>query len=266
MTVDSIDLDVRNVTVRFGGIVAVNDASVYAKGGEITGLIGPNGAGKTTFFNACSGRNRPEAGSVTLGGEQLDGHSVAGRARRGLGRTFQRMELFNDLTVADNVRTGPTAYFASNRRIFGIASPLLGQLYATRNEAREINRRTEDALSRCGIEGLADRIPGELSTGQRRLVELARAIATPFTFLMLDEPSSGLDVSETKEFARVLTDHVAETGYGILLVEHDMALVADVCARIYVLDFGKIIYEGSTADALNSDTVKVAYLGEVAEV
>jgi ABC-type branched-subunit amino acid transport system ATPase component len=263
---DTIDLDVRNVTVRFGGITAVSDASVYAKGGEITGLIGPNGAGKTTFFNACSGRNRPESGSVSLGGERLDGHGVANRARRGLGRTFQRMELFSDLTVAENVRTGPTAYFASNRTLFGIPSPLLGQMYATREETREIHQRTEGALLRCGIEGLADRTPAELSTGQRRLVELARAIATPFTFLLLDEPSSGLDVAETKEFARVLTDHVTETGYGILIVEHDMALVADVCTRIYVLDFGKIIYEGTTAEALSSATVKVAYLGEVAEV
>jgi len=262
---DAIDLDVRNVTVRFGGITAVSDASVYAKGGEITGLIGPNGAGKTTFFNACSGRNRPESGSVVLGGERLDGHGVAHRARLGLGRTFQRMELFNNLTVAENVRTGPTAYFAAHRTTFGLANPLLGQMYATRKEAQEINQRAEGAMIRCGIEGLADRTPDELSTGQRRLVELARAIATPFTFLLLDEPSSGLDVAETKEFARVLTDHVAETGYGILIVEHDMALVADVCTRIYVLDFGKIIYEGTTAEALNSDTVKVAYLGEVAE-
>jgi ABC-type branched-subunit amino acid transport system ATPase component len=263
---NAIDLDVRNVTVRFGGITAVSDASVYAKGGEITGLIGPNGAGKTTFFNACSGRNRPESGSVVLGGARLDGHGVAHRARLGLGRTFQRMELFNNLTVAENVRTGPTAYFAAHRTLFGIPNPLLGQMYATRKEAREINERSERAMIRCGIEGLADRTPDQLSTGQRRLVELARAVATPFTFLLLDEPSSGLDVAETKEFARVLTDHVAETGYGILLVEHDMALVADVCTRIYVLDFGKIIYEGTTTEALDSDTVKVAYLGEVAEV
>jgi ABC-type branched-subunit amino acid transport system ATPase component len=261
---ETVDLDVRNVTVRFGGIVAVNDATVYARGGEITGLIGPNGAGKTTFFNACSGRNRPETGSIVLGGERLDGHGAANRAHRGLGRTFQRMELFDSLTVAENVRTGPAAYFSSHRKLFGIANPLLGQLYSTRKESREINRRAEDAIKHCGIEALVDRTTGGLSTGQRRLVELARAIATPFKFLLLDEPSSGLDVAETKEFGKVLTDHVAETGYGILIVEHDMALVADICTRIYVLDFGKIIYEGTTAEALSSDTVKAAYLGEVA--
>jgi ABC-type branched-subunit amino acid transport system ATPase component len=261
---ERIDLDVKNVTVRFGGIVAVNDATVYAKGGEITGLIGPNGAGKTTFFNACSGRNRPESGTIVLGGQHLDTHGKAKRAHMGLGRTYQRMELFDSLTVRDNVRTGPAAYFSSHRKLFGLPNPVLGQLYSTRSETREVNRRATEAMARCGIEGLAGKTAGGLSTGQRRLVELARAIATPFTFLLLDEPSSGLDVAETKEFGRVLTDYVAQTGYGILIVEHDMALVADICTRIYVLDFGKVIYEGTTAQALKSDTVKAAYLGDVA--
>jgi ABC-type branched-subunit amino acid transport system ATPase component len=260
---EQIDLDVHHITVRFGGIVAVSDATIYAKGGEITGLIGPNGAGKTTFFNACSGRNRPESGSVVLGGVHLDGHGAADRARRGLGRTFQRMELFDSLTVGENVRTGPAAYYSAHRRMFGLPNQLLGQLYSTRKETKEIDRRTEEALRRCGIANLIERAAGGLSTGQRRLVELARAIATPFTFLLLDEPSSGLDVAETKQFGNVLTEYVAETGCGILIVEHDMALVADVCTRIYVLDFGKIIYEGTTAEALRSDTVKAAYLGEV---
>jgi len=258
-----IDLDVRNVTVRFGGIVAVNDASVYAKGGEITGLIGPNGAGKTTFFNACSGRNRPESGSVVLGGEHLDGHGAANRAHRGLGRTFQRMELFDSLTVLENVRTGPAAYFSSHRKVFGVPNPLLGQLYSTRKETKEINTRAEDAIRHCGIERLAEKTTGGLSTGQRRLVELARAIATPFKFLLLDEPSSGLDVSETHVFGRALVDYVAQTGVGILIVEHDMTLVSEICSRIYVLDFGKIIYEGTTKEALDSPLVKAAYLGEV---
>jgi ABC-type branched-subunit amino acid transport system ATPase component len=117
-------------------------------------------------------------------------------------------------------------------------------------------------MERCGISHLARKTVVDLSTGQRRLVELARAIATPFKFLLLDEPSSGLDASETHAFGKVLTDHVAESGVGILLVEHDMALVAEICERIYVLDFGKIIYEGTTNDALSSDLVRSAYLGE----
>ena len=251
----SVDLVVENVTVKFGGITAVNNASVTARGGQITGLIGPNGAGKTTFFNACSGRNRPVSGSVRLGEQRLDGHSSSNRAHRGLGRTFQRMELFESMTVLENVRTGPAAMFSSRR--------LLGQLYSTRSETREVASRASDALERCGISQLARRTVGDLSTGQRRLVELARAIATPFSFLLLDEPSSGLDVSETDAFGKVLTDYVRDTGCGILIVEHDMALVSDICDQIYVLDFGKIIYQGTTAEALSSDLVRAAYLGEV---
>ncbi|MCW2616090.1 MAG: transporter ATP-binding protein [Frankiales bacterium] len=249
------DLRVEGVTVRFGGITAVNDATLTARGGAITGLIGPNGAGKTTLFNACSGLNRPVSGTVHLGEQKLDGHSSSNRAHRGLGRTFQRMELFESMTVLDNVRTGPAAMFSSQR--------LLGQLFSTPKETREIAERAADALDRCGITHLAKRTVGDLSTGQRRLVELARAVATPFTFLLLDEPSSGLDPSETDAFGEVLTSHVRETGVGVLIVEHDMALVSGVCEQIYVLDFGKIIYSGTTQEALASDLVRAAYLGEV---
>jgi ABC-type branched-subunit amino acid transport system ATPase component len=254
----SIDLEITGITVRFGGIVAVNDATLLARGGQITGLIGPNGAGKTTLFNACSGRNRPAAGTVRLGDHHLDGHGSANRAHRGLGRTFQRMELFESMTVQENVRTGVAAMYSSNR--------LLGQLFSTRRESRDIATRAADAMDRCRLSQLASSTVGDLSTGQRRLVELARAIATPFTFLLLDEPSSGLDVSETEAFGKVLTDYVQETGVGILIVEHDMGLVADVCQQIYVLDFGKIIYSGTTQDALSSDLVRAAYLGEVSVV
>ncbi|MGQ0631371.1 MAG: ABC transporter ATP-binding protein [Sporichthyaceae bacterium] len=250
----SVDLDVKNVTVRFGGIVAVNDATVYAKAGEITGLIGPNGAGKTTFFNACTGRNRPQSGTVRLGEQDLHGHRSSNRAHHGLGRTFQRMELFESLTVQENVRTGPAAFYSSYRP--------LGLIYSTRKETKQIKERSDDAMEHCGIMKLKDKVVGDLSTGQRRLVELARGIATPFKFLLLDEPSSGLDVTETHSFGKVLTDWVKETGNGLLIVEHDMALVSEICDQIFVLDFGKIIYSGRTAEALRSDIVRAAYLGE----
>ncbi|MGQ0466717.1 MAG: ABC transporter ATP-binding protein [Sporichthyaceae bacterium] len=253
----SIDLDVKNVTVRFGGIVAVNDATVYAKGGEITGLIGPNGAGKTTFFNACTGRNSPQSGTIRLGDKDLHGMRPSHRAHHGLGRTFQRMELFDDLTVRENVRTGPAAFFSSSRP--------LGLIYSTRKETRQINQVAEESMEHCSIGHLANKTVGDLSTGQRRLVELARAIATPFKFLLLDEPSSGLDVQESTAFGKVLQDWVAETGNGILIVEHDMPLVAEICQQIYVLDFGKIIYSGTTKEALASPLVKAAYLGEMVD-
>jgi ABC-type branched-subunit amino acid transport system ATPase component len=248
------DLSVEGIIVRFGGIVAVNDVTLHAPAGAITGLIGPNGAGKTTTFNACTGRVRVSAGTVRLGDTVLNHHGSANRASRGLGRTFQRMELFESMTVGDNVRLGPEAFFSSRH--------FWGQLISSRSETKEIAARAAAAMERRGIDNIAGAIVGDLSTGQRRLVEMARAIATPFAFLLLDEPSSGLDVSETVQFGDVLLDFVEETGTGILLVEHDMDLVARVCQYIYVLDFGRLIYAGSRADTLSSPLVKAAYLGE----
>ena len=136
-------------------------------------------------------------------------------------------------------------------------------IYSTRKETKQIKENAVEAMERCALGPLQNKVVGDLSTGQRRLVELARAIATPFKFLLLDEPSSGLDVSETHSFGKVLTDWVKETGFGILIVEHDMALVSEICDQIYVLDFGKIIYSGTTKQALSSDLVKAAYLGEL---
>jgi ABC-type branched-subunit amino acid transport system ATPase component len=153
------------------------------------------------------------------------------------------------------VETGPAAFYSSFRP--------LGLIYSTRKESKQIKARAIEAMEHCNIAHLQNKIVGDLSTGQRRLVELARAIATPFKFLLLDEPSSGLDVQETHQFGKVLTDWVNETGFGILIVEHDMALVSEICQQIYVLDFGKIIYQGTTKEALSSDLVKAAYLGEV---
>jgi ABC-type branched-subunit amino acid transport system ATPase component len=163
------------------------------------------------------------------------------------------MELFDSMTVSENVALGPEAGFAARRP--------WGQLFEPRSERAEIVQRRDDAMARCGISHLAGKVAGELSTGQRRLVELARAIASPFRFLLLDEPSSGLDVRETIYFGQVLCDYVADTGVGILLVEHDMALVADVCSYIYVLDFGQLIFEGTTRETLTSEIVRAAYLG-----
>jgi ABC-type branched-subunit amino acid transport system ATPase component len=241
------------VTVRFGGLIAVDDVSLEAPGGTITGLIGPNGAGKTTMFNACTGMVPAASGRIRLGESILDGRSISSRASHGLGRTFQRMELFNSMTVAENVSVGAEANYSSRHP--------WGQFIGTRGERREVAARTASAIERCGIQNLAGRLVGDLSTGQRRLVELARAIATPFECLLLDEPSSGLDVQETETFGRIISDFVAESGVGILLVEHDMALVSSVCSFIYVLDFGRLIFAGSTEDTLASPSVRASYLG-----
>jgi ABC-type branched-subunit amino acid transport system ATPase component len=253
-----VDLLVTDVTVRFGGLVAVNGVTLVAPSNSITGLIGPNGAGKTTTFNACTGAVPVAAGTVRLGNAVLDGLTPAQRAQRGLGRTFQRMELFDGMTVAENVAMGPEAHLAGRRP--------WSQLMASLRQRRAIRDSAEVAMERCGITGLADRLAGDCSTGQRRLIELARALATPFRFLLLDEPSSGLDHHETEAFGRILEDIVAETGKGILLVEHDMALVRAVCRSAYVLEFGTLIAEGPTAEVMADPVVQAAYLGTEAEV
>lgn len=253
MTQDESGLVVQDVVVRFGGHVAVNQLSLTAPQGQITGLIGPNGAGKTTTFNACCGLLRPSAGHVRLNGEDVTGRSPQYRARKGMGRTFQRMELFDSLPVRDNVALGREC------RIAGGAA--WRHVRGSRSDARALARVTSDALDRCGIADLAGRKPAELSTGQRRLVELARCIAGGFAVMLLDEPSSGLDKSETRLFAEILRSLVREEGVGILLVEHDMALVMSVCDYIHVLDFGQPLFQGTPAETLHSPTVRAAYLG-----
>jgi ABC-type branched-subunit amino acid transport system ATPase component len=179
--------------------------------------------------------------------------SASSRARLGLGRTFQQIELFDSLTVVENVALGREASLAG-------ANPLT-QVVSRPSEARAVRRSALGALELCGIDHLADMTAGSLSTGQQRLVELARCLAGPFRLLLLDEPSSGLDPSETHHFGEILQRVVDERGVGILLVEHDMALVMEVCAHIYVLDFGVPIFDGSPPDVTSSPAVQAAYLG-----
>jgi ABC-type branched-subunit amino acid transport system ATPase component len=252
------DLTLSDITVRFGGLTAVDGVSLHGQAGEVTGLIGPNGAGKTTTFNATTGVVDLASGSVRLGDRVLDRKSTAGRARAGLGRTFQRMELFDSMTVADNVALGPEMRMAADHSWRHLAS--------TRRSVREVRRHRDAAISRCGIESLAERPAGELSTGQRRLVELARAMASQFDFLLLDEPSSGLDGRETEHFTGLLQRIVEQEGIGLLVVEHDMSLVRSLCTDIYVLDFGKLICSGPADEVLGSEVVKAAYLGDEAVV
>ena len=249
-------LVVDELSVHFGGVRAVNGVTLKAPGGMITGLIGPNGAGKTTIFNACSGLNRPSSGRILFHGVDVGHEGPAHRARRGLGRTFQRTELFNSLTVRQNVEMGREAALAGSNP--------LAQLVGSRQSSRLISQVAEEALAITGTTRLADIQAGLLPIGQRRLVELARALAGPFDLLLLDEPSSGLDGRETEEFGRVLQNVVREEGRGILLVEHDMTLVREVCDYVYVLDFGLLIFQGTTDEMQNSDEVRAAYLGDLA--
>jgi ABC-type branched-subunit amino acid transport system ATPase component/branched-subunit amino acid ABC-type transport system permease component len=247
-------LRLEDVTVRFGGLIAVDNASLLAPTGRITGLIGPNGAGKTTMFDVCSGLLKPNHGGVSLDGHSLVHTGPGGRARAGLGRTFQRMELFDTLSVWENVRIGGEGPSAG-------PNPLR-HLRSGRAEERRVREATGAALESCGLETMRGVAVGELSTGQRRLVELARCLAGPFRILLLDEPSSGLDHAETERFGEILQHVVATRGIGVLLVEHDMNLVRDVCDHIYVLDFGRMLFEGSPDDVAASPVVRAAYLGD----
>jgi len=246
-------LRLEHLKVEFGGVVAVDDLTIEMHTGMITGLIGPNGAGKTTTFNAISGLNRPASGAIMLNGSGITHYGPAARARHGLGRTFQQMELFDSLTVDENVRLGYEGSFAG-------ANPL-GHLLSSRARAEESRAVAAQMMELCGIKDLATRQVGALSTGQRRLVEFARSLATNPRFLLLDEPSSGLDRNETDRFALVLRKVVSERGLGLLLVEHDMTLVTSVCDHIYVLDFGRQIFEGSASEVMTAPIVQAAYLG-----
>jgi ABC-type branched-subunit amino acid transport system ATPase component/branched-subunit amino acid ABC-type transport system permease component len=248
-------LEVRQLSVRFGGVHAVNDLTLAAPRGRITGLIGPNGAGKTTTFNACSALTRASFGEVLLHGRNVTREGAPKRARQGLGRTFQRIELFDSLTVRQNVAMGCEASIAG-------ANPIT-QMFGSRRSGRLVDESVDEALSRTGTESIAETQAGLLSIGQRRLVELARSIAGPFDLLLLDEPSSGLDGHETEQFGNILNNLAREHDVGMLLVEHDMTLVREVCDYLYVLDFGRLIFEGTPSEMHQSDAVRAAYLGNI---
>lgn len=245
-----------DLTVRFGGNVAVDGVSFEAPPAQVTGLIGPNGAGKTTTFNACCGLLRPSAGEVVLDRRDVTGWAPPARAQRGLGRTFQRMNLFDTLTVEQNVALAREARMAGSHP--------LKQLWCSPAQRRVVHQATEDALEICGLGPLRSQLAGALSTGQRRLVDLAKVLAGGFSMLLLDEPSSGLDNTETARFGQIVAHVVAERGCGVLLVEHDMTLVMSICDYLYVLDFGKLIFKGTPDEVRASDAVRAAYLGSEA--
>jgi ABC-type branched-subunit amino acid transport system ATPase component len=247
-------LRVEGLHVAYRGNVAVEEATFDVPSGRITGLIGPNGAGKTTTFNACNGLVEADRGRVFLSGVDVTARSTAHRARLGMGRTFQQVQVCSGMTVRANVALGAEVSL--------IGSNPLRQFAGGRQERREVERRTGEAMAQCGIGELAERSASLLSTGQRRLVELARVLAGGYSLLLLDEPSSGLDEQETDRFGQILLDVVAERDIAILLVEHDMSLVMSVCSYIYVLDFGVMIFEGTPGEVQSSPKVRSAYLGE----
>ncbi|MFI5053823.1 MAG: ABC transporter ATP-binding protein, partial [Acidimicrobiia bacterium] len=246
-------IEVVSLTVRYGGVIALDHVSLAAPTGRVTGLIGPNGSGKTTLFNACSGLVRPAGGKLLLHGRDLARSAPAARARRGIGRTFQLPELFDSLSVRETVALGREAALAGGR----LGSQLIGR----RGDQSRIDRAVAEAVELTGIEPLLGARLGALGSAERRLVELARCLAGPFDVLLLDEPSAGLDRAESERFVGIVRDVVSVRDAAVLLVEHDMSVVMGVCEYIYVLDFGELVFEGDAEAVRASSVVRAAYLG-----
>ncbi len=237
-------LEVTAMTKRFGGLTAVDSVDLTVQPGQITALIGPNGAGKTTMFNCLSGVLTPTSGAVSLDGQDISGLPVHKRAQLGLGRTFQRLEVFSGMTVRDNLLVA--AEQVRSRREHG------------RRGAEAV---ADEALAAVGLQDRQDLLAGELSTGVLRLVELGRALAIRPRVLLLDEPASGLDSTESLAFEGILRE-VAASGISVLIVEHDVEMVMRLSDTIYVVDFGKLIASGTPVEVSNDPAVRKAYLGE----
>jgi branched-chain amino acid transport system ATP-binding protein len=236
------------LSVRYGGLVANDRVDLSVEPGEVVGLIGPNGAGKTTFVDAVTGFTAAE-GEVFLGGQRIDSLPAHLRRRRGLSRTWQAGELFGNLTVAQNIEVAaaPGGFGAIVRDLFG----------RRRTSLRKI---VKQALHTVGLGHIEDTVTRDLSLGQQKLVGVARALAGDCQVVLLDEPAAGLDSQESIEFAdRVRA--IARGGRGVLLIDHDMSLVLGVCDRIYVMEFGKVIFTGTPAQARTDPGVIAAYLG-----
>jgi branched-chain amino acid transport system ATP-binding protein len=239
------------VTVNFGGNRALLDVDVTVRAGEITGLIGPNGAGKTTLFNVVTGMLSPTAGRILFDGRDVSRLETHKRAWLGIARTFQRLELFVDLSVRDNLRVA--CEIRNTWRTFG-----------RRGRRLDVAEETERVLDLVGLTARADDGVAELPTGTARVVELARALMIQPRVLLLDEPASGQTDDETRAFEGLLERLVREGGLTVFLIEHDMGLVMEVCDRIHVLDYGEIIAVGSPAEVRDDARVIDAYLGTTA--
>jgi len=236
-------LSVEGVSVRFGGLMAVDNVDLGADAGYVTGLIGPNGAGKTTLFNVVTGLQEPNGGQVVLDGRDITAARTHRRARLGLARTFQRLEVFGSLTARENVL---------------VAAEIRKRWSRDGSNPAQV---AETLIDRVGVRHVAGERVAALPTGLARLVELARALATHPRVLLLDEPGSGLDTQETEAFGELLVELAGE-GLAVLLVEHDVELVMRVCRLIHVLDFGRKIAVGTPAEIQADPVVQAAYLGE----
>ncbi len=249
-------LSVRDVTVSFGGITALDGVSVDVSRGEVVGIIGPNGAGKTTLFNVICGFVKPDSGMLSWRGQTLDRIRSDRLAGLGIARTLQGVGLFTHITALENVMVG-----AQRFRRAGMASALFALPRSDRDE-RSLRDRAEAALSQVGCEGVGDRLPGTLPYAMQKRIALARALVSEPELLLLDEPAGGLDASELSDLAR-LVDSIRQS-MAVMVVDHHMDLVTSLCDRMVVLDFGRVIAAGVPPEVRQNPQVLDAYLGQAA--
>ncbi len=253
-------LEVRNVSLHFGGVNALTDVSLSVQDGEIFAIIGPNGAGKTSLLNSISGLYRPQKGSILFDGKDISHLPTHKRAQLGIARTFQNIELFKGMTTLDNLMLGSHSHLK--------AGALLGGIYYGFAEKEEIHERKfiEDIIDFLEIESIRNKVVGTLSYGLQKRLEIGRALALRPKLILMDEPMAGMNMEEKEDIARFIIDINEEWDITVVLIEHDMGVVMDISNRVCVLDFGIKIAEGSPDEVKRNRRVIEAYLGQEAEV
>lgn len=249
-------LEVKNLSISFGGLKAVDNFNMKIEKNQLYGLIGPNGAGKTTVFNMLTGVYKPSSGQILLDGVDIAGQSTMKISKSGIARTFQNIRLFNDLTVLDNVKVG---LHNQNKYSAGTGVLRLPKYFKTE---KIMNEKAMELLKVFSLENEADYLASNLPYGKQRKLEIARALATNPKLLLLDEPAAGMNPNETQELMDTICFVRDKFDMTILLIEHDMRLVSGICEELTVLNFGQVLAQGDTSKVLKNPDVIVAYLGD----